>query len=60
MAKINRMDYASMSLMLIELLVKYGPNIFLRIVQTLEPGDITPEKIRTLIVKEPETYFEEV
>lgn len=53
----SSMEFAAISLMLIELILKYGPSIAVRIIQTLEPSDITPEKIRALLVKNPKTYY---
>ena len=55
----EKKDYAVISMLLIESLIKYGPMVFMRIASTLQPSDITPEKIRALFVKPPETYFEE-
>jgi len=52
------LEFASISLMLIELIIKYGPSVAVSIIKALEPTDITPEKIRALLVKKPETYFD--
>ena len=51
-------EFAAVSLLLIELIIKYGPSVAVSIMKTLEPTDITPEKIRALMVKPPEHYFE--
>lgn len=52
------METAAISLALIELILKYGPNVAVMILKSMEPGDITVEKIRALTVSKPETYFE--
>ena len=52
------METAAISLALIELILKYGPNVAVMIIKSMEPGDITVEKIRALTVQKPETYFE--
>jgi len=56
----DKKDYAVISMLLIESLIKYGPMVFLRIAKTIESSDITPAKIRELFVDPPESYFEEI
>ena len=44
---------------LIELLLKYGPGMFSKIIRGLETDEPTEEQIADLKVKAPEEYFEE-
>lgn len=42
---------------LIELIIKHGPNVAISIIRGLETDNPTPEQIRALKVKPPEDYF---
>ena len=44
---------------LIELIIKYGPSAAISIIKGLETNNPTPEQIRALIVKAPESYFKD-
>ena len=52
------MDNA-LTIALIEMLLKYGPSAYLKIIQGLGTDEPTLEEIKALIVKSPESYFEE-
>lgn len=52
------MDNA-ITLALIEMLLKYGPTAYLKIIQGLGTTEPTLEQIKALTVKAPESYFEE-
>lgn len=43
---------------IVELVMKYGPEMATKLVVGLNVEDPTPEQIRALKVKDPETYFE--
>ena len=47
----------ALTVALIETIIKYGPVVALNLFQALNDKDITPEKIRSLKVKDPNEYF---
>ena len=47
----------ALTIALIEVILKYGPTVALNLFSTLNVGEITPEKIRALKVKDPNEYF---
>jgi len=50
---------AALTIALIEMLLKYGPSAYLSIIKGLETNTPTVEEIRALLVKAPESYFED-
>lgn len=44
---------------LIELILKYGPTAAIQVIKGLETDEPTPEQIRALKIKAPETYLTE-
>ena len=50
---------AALVIALIELIIKYGPNAAISIIKGLETDNPTPEQIRSLVVKDPKSYFED-
>jgi len=48
---------APLAIALIEMLLKYGPKAYIAIIKGLETDNPTPEQIRALTVKAPESYF---
>lgn len=49
----------ALTLALIEMLLKYGPTVYIDIIQGLGTNEPTLEQIQALIVKAPESYFED-
>ena len=45
---------------LIELIIKHGPTVAVKIIKTFKSDTPTPEEIRALLVKSPEEYFAEI
>lgn len=50
---------SALMIALIQLLLKYGPEAYIAIVKSLDTNTPTVEEIQALIVKAPESYFEE-
>jgi len=46
----------ALTLALIELLLAKGPEVYIKIIRSLETDNPTPEQIRALKVKMPEAY----
>lgn len=44
---------------LIELIIKHGPTAAISIIKSLETDSPTPEQIRALAVRPPESYLEQ-
>ena len=43
---------------IIELLLKYGPEAFIKLIKGLQNDNPTPDEIRNLKVNEPERFFD--
>lgn len=51
------MTNLTLTLALIELILKYGPSSAISIIQGLKKSQITPDDIKALIVNPPNSYF---
>ena len=49
----------SLTLALIELIIKQGPETAINLIQELKISDPTPEQIKSLMVKPPEEFFKD-